>query len=404
MSSIVSPSSPSEDTIPGDGAAAPTEPNEVSIKDAVRINPRPTEAAETAKEEAAEGCSNCGSLEPWGMSSWCPSCGYYPTLNTTVEVEPPPIAVELETEEEKSPATELLQAVPTWGWILLGGVGAVLVMSIVARLTIADTMIPRGKLAILQCVLGLCVALVGHWMAYFHAMTASEKFGPFDVLMKPVAIYDVTIRGLPDLAWRLWCVAWGLSMAICALVVIGGVSYSAIFDDWGADKRAAPNVVHAITEQARREREGGADSLEEAITDFVGDEGLTEEERNELAAADLERIDCLIFGYTTQGDEPTDDFSLIVLATMIDERVRFVGTLQAHEISEGARATLNERMHTLRRQRPFVQMPQTAAWMKDAHWLRPVMMCQLGFKGWTNLRRLREPMFVRLLGDVAERP
>ena len=43
------------------------------------------------------------------------------------------------------------------------------------------------------------------------------------------------------------------------------------------------------------------------MNDFVGEEGLSEEERNELRAADLEKLDCLVFGYTTQGDGATDE-------------------------------------------------------------------------------------------------
>lgn len=340
------------------------------------------------------------------MSSWCPACGYYPKLNTIVEVETPKaaLAAGLMTEEDKAPSKELLESIPPWSWILLGGVAGVIALTVTARLTIADSAIPRGQLAVLQCLLGLVVALVGHGAAYFHGMTASEKFGPFDILMKPVAIWEPTLRKLPELAWRLWCVAWGLTASICALTIIGGVTYSAIFEDWGAKKRAAPNLVHAITEQARQEKEGGADSLEEALTDFAGEEDLTEEERNELAAAGLEKLDCLIFGYTAQGDDADDDFSRILLAAMIDEKIKFVATMNAYEISEGARADLNKRMHTLRRRRPFVQVSQSAPWIKDAHWLKPVMMCQVGFKGWTTLHKLREPVFVRLLGDVAQRP
>jgi len=351
----------------------------------------------------ADACTNCGSEEPWGQSSWCPACGFYPKLNTTVEVEAPPAEAMRGTgfeEEEATPMAELMAAVPQWGWILGGGVVGVIVLSIVERLVIADVIIPRGKLAILQCVLGLIVALVGQWTVYFQAMTASEKFGPFDILMKPLAIWELTLRELPRLAWRLWCVAWGVTAVLCGMVIIGGITYSAIFEDWGFKERAQANLMHAIVDQARAEREGGADNIEDALNDLVGEEELTEEEKNELAARGLEKIDCLIFGYTAQGDEPTDNFSIIVLATMIDERIKFVGTMSAHTISEGARADLNKRMHTLRRKRPFVPFTASAKWVKEAYWLKPVLMCELGFEGWTKQHKLREPVFVRLLGDV----
>ena len=30
------------------------------------------------------GCPKCGSLESWGRASWCPQCGFYPRLETSV--------------------------------------------------------------------------------------------------------------------------------------------------------------------------------------------------------------------------------------------------------------------------------------------------------------------------------
>jgi hypothetical protein len=191
-----------------------------------------------------------------------------------------------------------------------------------------------------------------------------------------------------------------LTAAFCAVVIVGGLNYSAIFEDWGAKKRAAPSIVQAITDQARQEREGGADSLEDAINDFAGED---EEKEKAAAAENLQPIDCLIFGYTTHGKRPEDPFSTILLGAMIDEQIKFVATLSAHELPQEAQDELNRRMHTLRRKSPFVPVPLTTEWAKSAHWLKPKLMCQVAFKGWSNTHKLRDPVFKQLLGDVAPR-
>ena len=104
-----------------------------------------------------------------------------------------------------------------------------------------------------------------------------------------------------------------------AVAVIGGVRYSAIFDDWGFEKQATPNLLNEITKQAREHEGEGADSLEDAVNDFAGEEEPVEEEP---VIVERFAMDCLIIGYT--GNSP-DKFDGLVLAALLRGRLQYVG-------------------------------------------------------------------------------
>lgn len=366
---------------------APSQVNDPSQSNAAAGKPAgQTEGAPVGKvlTEVA-GCPECGSTEPWGRNSWCPSCGYYPLLKATAKAPK-------KSEMEANVAENVWQAIPIWAWVL-AVVGIAILAGSLAVGQKLESAGDRARWAVLQILLGTIAALSAQWVVYFNAVTFSEKFGPMDFFMKPLAIWEPTMRQLPKGAWRLWFGGWGVTAVFGAVVLIGGMDYNALFDDWGVEKRATKNLVQAVTDQARQEREGGADSLEDAINDFAGEaEDQIPEETRDISK--LPFTDCLIVGYSTLGDNAKEPFQTLFLATMVGKQLKYVGSLGAECVPEGPRRELNERMSYFRRKTPFVDTPH------EAHWLKPTIMIQVAFDDWTPAKTLKNPVFKAMLADV----
>jgi hypothetical protein len=215
------------------------------------------EDSSTSVETEVAACSACGSTEPWGQTSWCPDCGYYPAMGgVTGKSE---LAEGLPADVEP---IDWKTVIPPWAWVLLGGMGVVLVASIFARVVTPVAGPTRLIWSLAQIFAGLVFLGVGQFSAYFFAVSGSDKFGPFDIAMKPIGIWKPALTQLPLHAWRVWLAGWGLTAIMGAILVVGGIRFSAIFDDWGFEQPAQKNLVEAIVSEARRQKEAGAESLE----------------------------------------------------------------------------------------------------------------------------------------------
>lgn len=229
---------------PPTGAASPVQPVPAA-------KPGSTSAAASAPSAIApqdgakpdvKACPKCGSTEPWGISSWCPNCFYHPRMGEVVITTPPPdpevrhlVAGHSEPAESY---LDVLKALPQWLHILWIGVVAIFVISVVMTLKLPKTGLERALWTLVQASLGLIAAGAAHVMVFFKAIPNTDKYGPFDLLMKPLDFWRYAIHKLPSGAWRLWMFAWGLTAAFSAIVLIGGIHYSAAFETKSTKKKS----------------------------------------------------------------------------------------------------------------------------------------------------------------------
>lgn len=333
------------------------------------------------------GCPNCGSTEPWGASSWCPDCGYYPALGGQAKAGCSEIFRKAQAEAE----LKWQQFVPLWSIVLVAGVIVVVVLSFVASAMLPDEGIVRILWTLSQCVLGLVTATIGQFSAFLFAAEKDDRYGPLDAIMKPVQLWKASTRVLPAGAWRFWLAGWGVAMVICGAAVVGGVPYGALFEG-GEDKKADKNLVHEVVEQARKEREGGAESPEKAMNDFAGDEAA-EAEKAEDPLAHLPTMDCLIFGYVERDD---GDLDAVLLASVVGSDVRYVGRVSADNIPQEDRGKLLARMKDLTRKKPFVQTNQ------EARWLKPILMGRIAYTELTRDNQMVKAYLKVMLADLKE--
>ncbi|MBT6154268.1 MAG: hypothetical protein HOK71_13040 [Planctomycetaceae bacterium] len=299
-----------------------------------------------------------------------------------MEVERPQPVVETGPEN-------LWEAIPTWAWVLIFGVVGIVAGSVAVRLSFSGSPRLLAGWGVAQIAIAEFTSLVAHVLALIHASSKSDRYSPFDLLMKPLALWRPTFSTLPKSAWRVWMFAWGQTAMICAVLIIGGLNFSALFDDWGVKKNSSANLVQAIADQARENGED-EESLEDALnkTATAGDDIAPKEE---LLPVEDPIVECLIFGYRKNLEEkPT----ALLLATIVKGRMKYVGMISVVGIPDEAMQTLTERMPNLTQKNPFIKCRFKAVW------LRPQLMCEVEYKEWTRSNQLLKPKFRELLAEI----
>ena len=349
---------------------------------------------EANKSGAHSTCSECGTDEPWGLSSWCPQCGFYPKLGKCVGHSD----VQQETETKAQPQT-IWELIPEWGWILAIGTIAAIGLSVGGRFYCSSTS-ELCLWTITQASIGLCLFLIGHVIVYLNAVSKSFEFGMMSIFLTPLKIWGPTIRRFPAGAWRLDMAIWGLTLLVGAFAIVGGFEFDSLFKDWGVRKRANINLVASVVDRAKESEGGGAENLEDALNDFAGG---SEEEKTKAkkvaaslpveAAPKLIEFDCLLVGYTTLSNGKIDS---VLLAASHNKQLVYAGSIYASDVPEEVRKAWQAQLPSLKQSAPFVKINRSATWLK------PKITLKVASKGWgeTNLRLLK-PQFVSLLQEIS---
>ncbi len=193
--------------------------------------PEAQPAPVTQAPAEVKACPQCGSTEPWGVSSWCPICFYHPRLG------PPVVAPQHDPSHllpgQSAQAESYLAAfksIPQWALVLAIGVVSIFIASVWMSVKLPKVGYERAIWTIAQGSIGLIAAAAAHVIVFFKAIPNTDKYGPFDILLKPLDFWRYAMNKMPSGAWRLWMFGWGLTAAFSAFVMIGGVRYSVIFE------------------------------------------------------------------------------------------------------------------------------------------------------------------------------
>jgi len=378
------------------GVAAVAEP---AVDDELDRTEAPTEPAGDTKasstgptaSDSSATCTNCQAAMATGHT-YCRRCGYYPTLKTFVEVQPWERAEgeEATIDRPKSTLEVWRSLIPAWAWGLIVGVAVLLAISVAARV-----MVPAGPgraaWTYIQFGVGIALAIGAHIACYMFAIMVNDTLGAIDIVLKPFVIWAATLHDLPKSFRRVAAGGWGLSAALFAAFVVGGVKYNEIID-WGKvppKKKKKPAVAVPVDAPADEK------SMEEALEEFANKAGVdaSEEERLKQKGNRQKMARCLIIGYIPNRES---DFASLLVAVEESGKWRFAG-----EIREGVpievRSILNRRMPMLRRSAPAVPCDTTA------FWLEPKLVCTVWFEDWTNDQRLGKPFFDKMQPDFGPR-
>lgn len=324
--------------------------------------------------EQPVGCPQCGNLESWGRSSWCPECGFYPRLGTSVgrtgEKAPPAEA----RAAPKSPR-EVWEQTPVWGKVLGAGILSIVVESLLVHAVTSDGSLIRAVWGVLQLVTGFGVFAMFHAIAAVKASMSNNHVGLMEALMHPGEAWRPTIDELPGSARRIWLAAWGLTAALCAMCIVGGIRYSALVDDWGFKKRVDAALTHRIRSSSE---EMGAGTL-------AAEHGKRGNDMDVLA------LDCVVVGYNFSTRDGS--ISNLLLASLIDGELRYVGTV-SKGIPEEVGKELALRLAELKRKLPVVKCRSSGIWVN------PVVACKANFTSWTDDKKMIDPEFQELMAEI----
>jgi hypothetical protein len=347
-----------------------------------------------AKSKPADGepCPNCGSREPWGRSSWCPACGYYPALGGTAlrtaeQVEAEGAAQGEAWENIHKGPENLAQAIPKWAWLAMGGVVLILALNLAARLLLPMKPSHRTLCTLLEFTVGFIAAAFSHFSAYLFAACKSDKLGPFDFFMKPIEMWKPTFSKMPEGTRRVCGMAWGTTLVFCGLVVMAGFAFDDLFEDWGFIQ-PEPEPIFSVTKR-RRGGDDGAEALESLVKKVIEVEAPEE--------AVFIETRCVILGYTL-----TDkgELNSMVLGSAPKGRLAYVGLLSQPDIPEEDRGDILlalQELDGLRECHVKQGVP-----IKQAIWVEPKLMCMVEHTSWTTQYRLQQPKFLKLVSPEDE--
>jgi hypothetical protein len=351
------------------------------------VKSEPAVAAEQNKTADGPACEKCHTLLT-GKQGWCRRCGWYPRLGTFVELDPWD-REDLPQPEPKSKLEICKTLIPKWGWMLIGGVVAILVASFVLR-----QILPRENDVLFywtigQMGLGELTFWGAHLACFLYATMHNDRIQLLDILLKPIAIWATVIRELPSTFWHVAIGLWGTTAVLGGLIV-GGLADRDLLD-WGGTP-ARYNLTKAIADRAQELAANARDdkSLEESIEDFAGKAAEKEPEQAQQRDKPKLPVDCLIVGFKPLGD---NDFSWLILAAELGGRLQIVGTVSDGFTPE-MRAHLNQRMKELRQPNPFISCKY------EGKWIRPALVCKIKAKRWSSENRLVDPVFEEMLVDV----
>jgi hypothetical protein len=222
------------------------------------------------------------------------------------------------------------------------------------------------------------------------------NFGFVDAMLHPIDAWRPTFRELPALAPRVWLAAWGLTGAVCAIVILGGVRYAVLVEDWGFRKpvNGAVRARVRISALEKAVAEGAlAEDFEKAATERAEIEARIAAEA-EARGIDLDVIsaDCVVIGFKLNADGSVSE---LLLASLVGEELHYVGSV-SDGIPDDVRRDLAARLQTITRDKPFVECSAAGTWVK------PIITCKTNFKSWTPDKQFYDVTFKELLGDIEE--
>ncbi len=388
----------------------------------VAESPSTRQVRSEATAFAGETCPKCHSTEPWGESSWCPKCNYYPMVDNGV-ADGRSWADDLPDlpEEEQLDDRSALQSIPVWFWVMLGGVSTITIFSVTIRTIYPEVDSPRGLIALAQLVLGAMTMLVAHLCAARFALKNDRRLNFNDVILCWFNIWQPTIARLPATCKRVQAMVCGMVAVFTAVMIIGGIDYSAPFRTDASPKKISPSkLIGAVTaaanaqagkknpasmqealselqqevanmEEAAGITDGGPMTMEQALNELVNlpdqlseMKGLTDDQIDPT----FETFNCFVYGVeTNEFNAPT----ALLFAMKVGRRNRHVARLETSEIPRTDLRTI------IRKIGASVLKKPAAETSFDAVWVAPVVSVRLAFDGLTEDGNLDNVEFEAIL-------
>ncbi len=335
-------------------------------------------------------CPRCGGklLNPESLG-WCSACGYCGSL----EAEGAKAVLESATVRRSSRLgavefCQLLQKLPKWAWVLMGGTATVVLVSILAALLLAKNSFPRAVWSSIQLGVGWLTLLLAQWWVLLQLAPQDDSLGPRDFFV-PIRLWRLAVRRMPETCKPVSVGAWSASAMLCAVLVVGGLDYW--YQYYKPMKVASKNLLSAAQDLAKGDSNK---SLTEAVQDFANSQDLTKKDKEKADKQQpkedkRQTVQCVIIGYVLATE--ATPFTLLV-ATLRDEKLSYAGLVRDGLTPESTKELL-KRLSRLEREESVFRSLRVF----DAVWVQPQIFCEVHQDGFDNNGKLLKPNFKALL-------
>ncbi|TWT94091.1 hypothetical protein Pla108_38030 [Botrimarina colliarenosi] len=353
-------------------------------------------------ESAGPTCEKCGLPS---KTAACPRCGWYPSLGIHVEIDEafetamnnlPAESGEEATAPKKAEWEKHLEVwsglIPAWAWMMIATTLACIGAGVAVRVATLGNPTLQMWCGVGGLVGGIALMFVTHVVAFVLCSFDDADFGVADIIIKPLKTWKQIASALPKRVWLANSGNLGVSAALSAALIVGGVPYERLLD-WGFKAPPKQNLVGAIAKAAASAPDNGNDSLEGAVGDFAGDAGvdsLAGVDPKPVAEPARERLECLIIGYQIDRDGRIDNF---LLATDVGGKLSYVGKV-APRLDIDEERELFKKFEKNTSTRPFVKTTDSGVW------LRPRFTCRVTYTEWPKGRRPKNVEWDQLLDEV----
>lgn len=278
--------------------------------------------------------------------------------------------------------------------MLAAGVFLIFFVSVAVRVATPDDSFGRCAWSSMQLLVGGLTFAGVHCYVFIRASMKNDSYSYWDVIVRPLEVWRPTLRQLPETTRRVWAGMWGLTAALCAVLIIGGIDYGAVTRDWGFRARPKQNLMKQIKDQmmaAADDAETSADNLGDAVKDFAGDDDAKKKANKKDSDLEMLSAECVVIGYNT--NNKTGKISELLLASLVNGKLAYVGAV-SKGISPALEEQLAARLPELGQEKPLVKCNYLAKWVK------PVVTCRTSFQSWSEQKMLQRPVLQELLADV----
>ncbi len=303
------------------------------------------------------------------MASWCPKCGYYPSLESE-DIDRMPWRNAATAPDEEAGSDSLLHALPVWLWVMLGGTLAIFGASVWLSGYFERDNTHQSVYAWAQLIAGAVSALGAHTLAALHARKSDRRLGFTDALVSWVAVWQPTVSVLPKGSRRVCSLVWGVTAVLTAILIIGGQDTSFFFPKIEHKKAELPNPASAAAAAAKKNAKE-ADSLEESLQNVGNPEDFEDDGTGtDGLKPGQQEIKAMIFGVQT--DRRGAPLRFLLCGTS-KTRVQYLATISAETISREELKVLVQRLHRTNRSTPAVTTIHSAVWVE------PRVVCRIGY-------------------------
>ncbi len=351
-----------------------------------------------ADEDTAEWsglrCEKCDAPMKSGTVTICRHCGWYASLGTFLEVDPD-WETEIEPSKSPTPAPELshidvwIQLLPKWAWLIVASLFAVVIESILVRISTSEGSPFRTLWSLAQLAIGSVVFIGCHLLNFLGLVSNDTEVGVMDVLLKPIKLWVRGAHNLPERLWITNSAASGLMAVVMSVLVIGGLPYESLWD-WGFKEPPKQNLMGAVMDRVKEiETEEDNKNLEDAVSDFAGSQNLDSDSQKPKPIKPRGKADCVILGYQLDLD---GQLSALILGTANRRDLAYAGSVRP-EFSAEESDELTERLSSIRAERPFIAIQK-----EGVVWVKPQYTCRVTFAEQQKSGRLTDLKWDKLLG------